>query len=156
VQRPGSRTITAVVLGLYVVVAVVFLLGPSAAPASDLAEAAADAGRSLGLPESLSSAGRVEFVLNALAFAPIVALASVFLPALNWRDWTALGFLGSFAIEAAQVLMTDRSATYVDIVANTLGATLGAVVAESLGLVLERRRRERGAPPADVRGSSAV
>jgi glycopeptide antibiotics resistance protein len=117
----------------------------------------ADAGRSLGLPEGLLEQGRVEFVPNALAFVPIVALCSLFLPALNWRDWTTLGFFGSFAIEGAQVLMTARSATYVDVVANTLGAALGAFLAAGVRHHHERRReRERGMPPVGSGGTNGV
>ena len=62
-------------------------------------------------------------------------------PRTTWRDWTAYGFLFSAAIELTQaLLLPSRSARFDDIVANTLGALVGAVfVALVRRLVAQRR-----------------
>lgn len=54
-------------------------------------------------------------------------------PRSNWRDWTAIGFVLSGAVEVIQALALDgRSATFVDVVANTLGAFLGAIAVRAV------------------------
>ena len=54
----------------------------------------------------------------------------------TWRDWTAYGFLFAGSVEVFQGLfLPERSATYVDVVANTLGALIGAVAAHVVHLM---------------------
>jgi glycopeptide antibiotics resistance protein len=66
---------------------------------------------------------RVEFLANVLILIPAIALGALLWPRFGWRDWTAYGFVFSGAVEAVQaVILDERSATYVDGVANTLGA----------------------------------
>ena len=85
---------------------------------------------SLGLPDRLVTGSRVEAGLNALMVVPLTFLATLVVRRVRWQDWTAYGFLGACLVELAQgLLLPGRSATFVDVVANTLGAFLGAAVA---------------------------
>lgn len=60
----------------------------------------------------------------------------------NWRDWTAYGFVISFGVEAVQALfLPHRSATFSDVVANTLGGLLGGLLGALVSrLVVESHR----------------
>ncbi|WP_162598611.1 VanZ family protein [Nocardioides gilvus] len=101
----------------------------------------ADRLAALGVPERLIAGGRVEFVLNALMFAPLPFLGALAFPRLRWSDWVAWTFIGSAGVEITQGLfLSGRSAQFVDVVANTLGGLLGAVCALIVGVVLRRAR----------------
>ena len=90
------------------------------------------------------SIGSVDVVLNILLFAPFGA-------AVGWltgRWWPALlaGLLLSVSVEAAQLLLVRaRDASLSDLVFNTVGATVGALVA------LHGRRGLHPAPAAAAR-----
>ncbi|WP_162794593.1 VanZ family protein [Nocardioides houyundeii] len=91
----------------------------------------------LGMPERIVAPGRVEFVLNALMFAPITFLGYLGFGLRHWANWVVYAFVGSLAIEFIQgLLLPDRSAQFVDVVSNTLGGLLGVIAA----LVWLRRR----------------
>jgi hypothetical protein len=122
-----GRTIAACLLGLYAVALLVGLLAPTGdLPSYVLTRAAIDAHR-LGVPESLLAVERFEFIANVLVVVPAAGLASIVWPRLRWTQWTAYGFVASFSVEALQALViTARSATFSDVVANTLGALIGA------------------------------
>jgi glycopeptide antibiotics resistance protein len=120
-----------VLLAVYAVFLGLALLSPS----SDLqSDSVAVLGRwlyDLGVPYHLAPQLRLEFLMNAVIIAPVPFLGSMILPQYTWRDWTALGFTGALTVEALQgLLLPDRSATYTDVVANTLGAFIGAGLAE--------------------------
>ncbi|MDN4162471.1 VanZ family protein [Nocardioides abyssi] len=88
-------------------------------------------GDALGLPAALTEGSRMEFVANVLIVAPVPVLAAwsevPLVRAWSWRDWTSVMFVGSATVELVQAfLLPARSATYVDIVANTAGGLLGA------------------------------
>lgn len=117
-------------LAAYVVLLGVMLLSPSSAAPSWLVLRVARDAVEAGVPAAWTTSYRVEFLLNIAAFVPLTALGGVIWRRLTWRDWTAFGFVGSFAVEVVQALgLGARSATQVDVVANTLGALLGAVAA---------------------------
>jgi hypothetical protein len=89
-------------------------------------------GDALGLPPALTEGSRMEFVANVLIVAPVPVLAAWGaigrLTTWSWRDWTSAMFVASAGVELVQAfLLPARSATYVDIVANTAGGLLGAV-----------------------------
>lgn len=93
----------------------------------------------LGLDPVRVTGARVEFVLNALMFAPIPFLGSLGFPRVRWADWVVACFVGSFAIEVLQgSFLEARSAQYVDIVSNTLGGLVGAVASLLVGRVVGR------------------
>jgi glycopeptide antibiotics resistance protein len=73
---------------------------------------------------------RLEVVMNGVIVAPVTFLASFVWPRHSWRDWTAFGFLASVAVEAVQgLLLSGRHASFSDVVANTAGAMVGALLA---------------------------
>ncbi|WP_460799865.1 VanZ family protein [Nocardioides pacificus] len=86
-----------------------------------------DLGRALGMPEQLSHTSRVEFGLNVLILVPFSVLGALITRKADWRIWVAYGFVFSGLVELTQGLaLGARSATFSDVVANTLGAGLGA------------------------------
>lgn len=103
----------------------------------------------LGVPEFGS--GWVEFTANILMFAPLG-----FLLTLLFRSaWIgpAVAVALSVAAEVAQIVIPSRQPTPRDILANALGAALGALIA---WLVVLRRRRapdaaDEAAPAASAR-----
>jgi len=136
--HPAVRRAAAVSLAVWTAVLAVTLLAPSAAGPSWLVDRVAGILGRLGLPEVLASPERVEFLLNVAAFVPLSLLGTLLWPRPTWRDWTAVGFAASFLVEAAQALaLGGRSATHSDVVANTLGTLLGAL----LGLALTSEGR---------------
>jgi len=117
-------------LAAYGAVLGLMLLAPSPAAPSWLIVTVTGWVTRAGVPETLATTDRVEFLLNVAAFVPLAALGGLIWRRLTWRDWTAFGFVASFGVEVVQALGLDaRSATHVDVVANTLGALLGAAVA---------------------------
>lgn len=116
------------------------LLGPSAEVPSDSVSVLTRAARSLGAPAALLESGRIEFVANVLIIVPVSLLGTVVWPRLNWRDWTAVGFVLAGTVELFQaVFLAQRSAAFVDVAANTLGSMLGAIV----GVLVHRRLMTR-------------
>lgn len=59
---------------------------------------------------------------------PLSLIGGLLLPRLSPSDWLAVGFALSVSIEAVQRLVLPRSGTARDVVANTLGCWLGAVL----------------------------
>jgi glycopeptide antibiotics resistance protein len=83
---------------------------------------------------------RLEFIMNAVIIAPVPFLGYLLFPKYSWRDWTALGFVGALTVEIIQgLLLPERNASYTDVVANTLGALMGAGLAEVSRLLARRR-----------------
>lgn len=80
--------------------------------------------------------GWLEFAANVLMFVPLGFLLTLLLP----RPWQgvllALGL--SVAAEVAQIIIPSRQASLRDVLANVLGASIGAALA---ALVVRRRRR---------------
>lgn len=125
------RTLT-LVLVAYVAVLVIVLFNPSPAVGSELVSRVASLGLRLHVPAPLVVPARIEFGLNVLAFMPLSLLGSLLRPTVPLSVWIAAGFGGSLLVEALQVALPERSATHADVVANTLGAAVGAAVAWGL------------------------
>jgi glycopeptide antibiotics resistance protein len=122
-RRPAAVALTG-----YLVILMAVFLGSNAF-ALWLVEGTEQRLLELGAPASLVGDDRVEFFYNTLALVPVSGLGSLVWPRWNWRDWTAFGFVLSFTVESVQALvLPERTATFIDIVANTLGAALGALV----------------------------
>ena len=144
------RAAAGVALAAWLVVLTVTLLSPSAAGPSWLVETTAVAMDRFGVPEALAATSRVEFGLNVVAFVPLSLLGTAVWPMSTWRDWTAVGFAASFFVEVVQAVALDgRSATHSDVVANTLGASVGAVLALTFAARLRDARSERRPDLAD-------
>ena len=139
----SPRRATAVVFAAYAVLLLEVLLNPSPAAPSRLVAVVAEVGARAGLPAVLVAAERVEFGLNVAAFAPLSLLGSWLWPRIALAQWTAAGFAGSLLVEIVQVALPARSATHADVVANTLGAALGA----ALGMLALRAARSRAGRP---------
>lgn len=92
-----------------------------------------------GAPVTLTQPVRVEFFLNAAMFAPVTFLAALALPRHPWANWVVYGFVLSAGVELCQGLfLPPRSAQFEDVVANTLGALIGALAAAPLTKFGER------------------
>jgi len=136
-NRGGLATAAAGALAVYCGVLAFILLSPSPAVAASSVAYLGEIGRALHAPDWMLIAARVEFMANATIAAPVSFLGSVVFRDSTWRDWTAYLFVTSGLIELVQgALLPGRSATFVDMVANTLGALMGAV----LMLVIRRVR----------------
>jgi hypothetical protein len=122
----SRRAILALGLVTYAAALVIVLLNPSPAVGSELVDRVARLGAQLHIPAPLVVEARIEFGLNVLAFMPLALLGSLLRPAVSLSAWTAAGFGGSLLVEAFQLALPERTATHADVVANTLGAALGA------------------------------
>jgi len=72
-------------------------------------------------------AGWVEFVANILLFVPLGLLLTVLMRHHVWGAALALAL--SIAVELVQVLIPERSPSLRDVLANGLGAAIGAAIA---------------------------
>ena len=69
----------------------------------------------------------MEFGANVVLFVPLGLLAMVWSPRSCWVHAVAGGLVLSSAIELVQAIARpDRTASWVDVLANTIGAGLGA------------------------------
>lgn len=81
-------------------------------------------------------------LLNVVLFVPLAALVALLTARAWW--WVVLGAaLGSGAIELAQRQWLEREGSWADVVANTLGALVGAA---SVSLLARRGSRPAGRP----------
>jgi glycopeptide antibiotics resistance protein len=118
---------------IYLVVLAVVLFSPSNSAQTSAVDWVARLLSHLGLGFAYRLFGWVEFGENILIIAPVTFFASLLRPRYTWLEWTAMGFLAALVVEVVQSLaLPGRVASFSDIVANTLGALLGAVVARLL------------------------
>lgn len=123
------RTLAWVGLIAYAAFLALVLLSPSSQTQSDGAGHLASLAQGLGVSPARATQSRAEFVANAMLLMPLAALGSMVWPASTWRDWTAWSFVIASGVELFQGLfLPGRDATMIDIVANTLGGLLGALV----------------------------
>jgi VanZ family protein len=132
-----------VALALYVAFILVVTLSPSPVDLSfrhDL-ESLLEKLHDRGVPEFVGY-GFVEFASNVVLFIPLGFIASLVLPRRGWWLVLLLGPLFSGAIELAQRLfLPERFATVSDILANSIGAIVGAIAAVLLKLLIAWRDR---------------
>jgi hypothetical protein len=141
-RRWVAAALVAYSLGL----AFVLLVPNSEVPTSSSIWLADLAARS-GAPAWAVEPARFEFVANALILMPVSALGSLLWPRTTWRDWAAYAFVIAGFVELVQgLLLPDRSATFVDVVANTLGGLGGAAFVAAVC------RLAGGGSPAGERG----
>lgn len=82
-----------------------------------------------GVPSWFSYA-LIEFSANVMLFLPVGMLGVILLGSARWWMAVVIGFAASCLIELSQLIfLPARFATPVDVIANTLGATLGALLA---------------------------
>ena len=146
-----ARTALGAALVAWVVLLAVVLLAPSSRGPDWVIFHLAEALRGLGLPEVMTHPGRVESMLNVVAFVPLSLLGTLLWPRPTWRDWTAVGFAVSFAVEVVQAVALDaRQATNGDVVANTLGMLVGALLGLLVRRILSWRARRASEGGADL------
>lgn len=161
--------LAAIALSIYVAFVLIVTLTPSPVDLSfrnDLVNLL-DKLHERGLP-GLIDYRFVEFTSNVTLFIPVGFIASLLLPRRAWWLVLLIGPLFSLAIEfAQQTFLPARYATVSDVVANSIGTLVGAVVAVLLRLLVSRRdrfiveeflaRRESGLVPPERRspGSSS-
>jgi glycopeptide antibiotics resistance protein len=91
----------------------------------------------------------VEFTANIALFLPVGLLGLVLVGVDRWWMTVVAGLLLSSAIELSQLLfLPDRFPTLYDVLANTTGAVLGALLAMLAFDAVTRRRRTRAAAAA--------
>lgn len=82
----------------------------------------------------------LEFVSNIAMFVPLGALGVLAFPRVRWWSIPIAAVAVSGAIELVQLaLISERNASVLDIVANTGGALVGAVVASAVRALIRRR-----------------
>jgi hypothetical protein len=130
---PRANRLLTAALAAYCVFLAFVLLAPTAGPQSSSVGGLEALVQHLGAPAALTAPGRVEFVCNALILMPVSALGSLRWPRTTWRDWTAYAFVVAGGVEVLQgLLLPARSASFVDVVANTLGGLGGAAFVAAL------------------------
>jgi glycopeptide antibiotics resistance protein len=89
----------------------------------------------------------IDFLANILFFVPIGLLGALLLPRRLW--WLAMpaGLLLSAGLELGQAaFLPQRYASWTDVLANTLGAVLGAMLGLATRQAVARRRARPAAP----------
>src|SRR4051812_7475335 len=126
--RQPTRRALAIALVAWCCFLAVALLAPSSGAQSSTVGHVVVVARWFGAPDWLATQARMEFVCNALILMPLSALGSLLWPRTSWRDWTAYAFVVAGLVELTQgLLLSARTASFVDVVANTLGGLGGAV-----------------------------
>lgn len=134
------RTWWGLALAAYVVALLVVVLAPEVPFPNRVLGWTIDLARSLGAPDLLTDGGGIEFLYNVVMVAPITAIGSVLWPRPSWRDWTAGAFVVFVLVEGVQgTLLAHRHGSMSDVVANTAGCCLGALVAVAVRRVARRR-----------------
>lgn len=129
-----------VLFAAYVVGIGYVLLNPRVSVPVESVGWGADVADRLGAPEWILEPTRWEFLLNALVFAPIPVLGVLAWPSIGPLRWALLCCAGSVGVELVQlVALPERSATVIDVVANTTGGVLGALVVAGWSAARERR-----------------
>ena len=124
-----SIRVAAPLLAVYCLLLLLALLWPTSTRQSAMVTWLGHVLSGLGAPHRYVEFGRLEVVMNAVIIAPVTLLATFVRPSYSWRDWTALAFCLACLVELAQgLLLPARHAQFSDIVANTLGALLGALL----------------------------
>lgn len=101
-----------------------------------------------GVPPWLVNYGTVEFSSNILMFVPFGIMAALRLPAKYWWAAVAAAALASGAIELSQALfLPHRTASLMDVLANTTGGALGAVAVAAGRVAFRRSPAARRAGP---------
>ena len=125
-----SQRIASSVLAVYTLLLAVALFSPSNHAQSQMVLWLVRQLDHVGVPPRIDTFKRLEVLMNAAIIAPLTFLGSVVWPRLRWQEWTASAFLGAGLVETFQGLfLPHRQASFSDIVANTFGALVGALVA---------------------------
>ncbi len=117
-----------VLAGAALIVAVL-LLGPSRSLTDGLVVDGADLLHALGAPDRLARPIVWELVANVLVTVPLGVLGALLLPRSPVAVWLAVGLVAAAAVELVQAwFLPARDSSLSDVVANTLGLGLGALL----------------------------
>jgi VanZ family protein len=140
-SRAGKIVVRVLAAGI---MAIVFAIGYWPVPVDrgvrSVLAAVFDRLAAAGAPDWVDYA-HLEFGANIVMFVPLGALIALLLP--RWEWWLApiIGLALSLGIEFGQaLLLPQRFATPLDVLANTAGATIGALIVTAVRL---SRRRSR-------------
>ncbi|XAZ30796.1 VanZ family protein [Paenarthrobacter ureafaciens] len=132
---PGSRLRwlrAAFVAYLVLLAIVVFLPSKEASTVTGFVGVIAGWLAALGLPFKEAAIG-VEFVANIVMFVPFGLLTTFLWPGRwNWWRMLLLGAATSTFIEVTQLIIPGRVTALSDVIANSAGALIGAVVARQV------------------------
>ncbi|UUT34497.1 VanZ family protein [Microbacterium elymi] len=140
---PRYRRAALVGLGCYLLVAALILLAPVSY--GGVIHVLAAGLRSLpGVPAF--GDGWVEFVANIVLFVPMGFFLTLLFrhPAYG----AVLGIAISAAVEVAQIVIPDRTPTVRDILSNSIGAAVGALIAWLIVVGSKRRLAKTATSPA--------
>lgn len=139
--RHSVIAILAIVYGTFLVF-VVFWPSPIDQPVASLLERVIAELHERGVPQFVGYRF-IEFSANVLLFIPVGILFGLIVPLRWWPVAFLLGPLLSAGIEVAQRFLLDaRYASLSDVVANSIGASIGVLLAVSLrGMVHARDAR---------------
>ena len=90
---------------------------------------------------------RLEVLANVGMFVPVALLVTFVLGARRWWATVIACAALSVSVELVQALMPGRVAAVLDVIANSLGALLGALLAVAIEAIVRRRRRSDQGPP---------
>lgn len=128
-------------LALSVVAVALIVFQPQPTVASRVILDVHDLGQRLGLPESITTL-RTEALLNTGMFVPAGLLAMVAFERLRVTEVVTLAFLASLTVETVQGVFLDaRSMQAIDVVTNTFGGLLGALLGLGVRRLLARSAR---------------
>lgn len=149
----GSRRFAVAIAAAYGVA--VLLIGfwrtPVDASSRTWLDAAIDHAHRLGAPTWFGYEV-VESLANVAFFVPLGLLVVLFAGARWWWAGALAGLVLSAAIETGQALfLPARYATLDDVLANTIGATVGALLGVVVLSLAVRRSRPAGTHPASSR-----
>lgn len=85
----------------------------------------------------------IEFISNVALYLPLGIFAMALFPVLRWWQACAIALAVSATFELLQGLLPGRTASAQDVVANTLGAAIGAGLVVLFRTVRHRRQRTR-------------
>lgn len=145
-----ARLVTAALLVGYAVLVAVVLSEHSPSIAAAVVGRVEGWLETVGAPAVMTASGRVEFLLNALMFVPLAFLAALTFPRHPWASWVVYAFVFAGAVELLQGLfLPSRSAQFADLVGNTLGALVGAVLSVAFNLFLRAVSGHRDGDPSE-------
>jgi glycopeptide antibiotics resistance protein len=138
------RLAAAAFVGYLALLGYVVLSPSSDRPASVVSQLASFA-VAHGAPPSLVSFSHLEFAFNAAMTVPVSLIGAIVLPRWSWQEWTTYALLAAAGVETVQaVLLPGRDPSWRDVVANTAGVLVGAVLVRLLRPMLSGANTKRG------------
>lgn len=135
-RMPATRRVAAGLAVVYLGFLLFTVFWPLQTYSSGSIDATTRTLHSAGAPESVTPS-LVEFLGNIALFIPFSLLGAILTTRWSWQLWLVTGACASALIELTQLFyLPDRSATVFDVVANSLGAFLGVLLARRLRLML--------------------